>query len=257
VFESSIDTLVDVVKMQGPFDGIMGFSQGAALAAMICLDSAAKKATSKMVDAGNNECAEYVSKFPAELSNFKFAILFSGFCSKSSEHTKIYKKVKEMQQSDKAEYLEDCIIPTLHVIGNKSRVISRAMSAELLHLFGKKNAHDLQYPGGHFVPRGGINQKTGYLSFVAKMKKLCFEGKIEEVSGKLQNMAVKTQVSREDEGLQPALNLDTPSQDVDSEDAEFASPLVQSPTKEVGTESNITKPGEGADHPVIRAIQEL
>lgn len=253
-FESSIASLADVVRTKGPFDGIMGFSQGAALAAMICLDSAMKKALINLPD-DQKEAIAYKSLFPSELCSFKFAMLFSGFCSKSSRHKDIYIKAREMQESSKAQHFNDCVVPILNVIGNKSRIVKKQTSEKLSFLFGKSNTQELHYPGGHFVPKGGISHQTSYFNFIVKMKKLCY-GIVDEVSDQVKSLKINTAVS-DDAGKKIATKADiTTCTDVDSEGAEFASPLVQSPSKGMTTEQRC-KPGQGANHPVIRAIQDF
>jgi len=250
-FESSIDTLVDIVKAQGPFDGIMGFSQGAALAAMICLDSAVKKALAKFNDT-ESEGIQYQPQFPAELSSFKFAILFSGYCSKSSTHSKIYDKVREIRKLGKSNYLNDSMVPILNVIGDNSRIVRGLKGEKLSLVFGLKNTQEVHYDRGHYIPKGGINQQAGYFNFISRMKKICY-GELEQISANMQNLSVGKSVDDENEpNVKKNHNVD-----VDSEGAEFASPLLQSPSKEIDEENNRAKPGEGADHPVIRAIQNI
>ena len=88
-FEASITLVADTIRLHGPFHGIIGFSQGAALAAIICLQSALRKF--KKYDAGFGQNSDGYPKFPVELGDFKFAIFFSGFLSHSSQHSHIYK----------------------------------------------------------------------------------------------------------------------------------------------------------------------
>ena len=72
---------------------MIGFSQGAALTALISLQTAITR-VSKMetdIDFRTDNCLNNDKiHFPAELMEFKFAILFSGFRSHSSRHSHIY-----------------------------------------------------------------------------------------------------------------------------------------------------------------------
>ena len=83
----------EVVRLHGPFHGMIGFSQGSALAALICLQTAIRryKEIGNNVELGlQNQINEKNPQFPVELDVFKFAILFSGFRSHSSQHSYIY-----------------------------------------------------------------------------------------------------------------------------------------------------------------------
>ena len=74
------------VKENGPFDGVIGFSQGGSLTAMLCLMQ-----ESRIHDFG-----------------FKFAIIIAGFKSQCSPHDNIYSTIST--------------IPSLHVIGEGDQV---------------------------------------------------------------------------------------------------------------------------------------
>lgn len=221
-FEASVSKLVSTIQTEGPFDGIMGFSQGAALAGMICLDTIVSKVTVKLSDETNS--LSYDRLFPPELDAFKFAILFSGYCSNSSAHQKIYDQVNEIRKLDKGETLEDCMIPTLNVIGKSSRIVRKKDSEKLASLFGKKSAQNFYYGGGHYVPASRLTQKTAYFKFFSKMKRVCY-GDVEVAEG-IERMALTNQA------------------------AQGGNKIDQ------GNKSQVPKRGEGADHPVIRAIQD-
>ncbi|KAL3995376.1 Serine hydrolase (FSH1) family protein [Acanthocheilonema viteae] len=116
-FEESVQAIVDFVQKEGPFDGILGFSQGATLAFLL---SALKRKGDLNID-------------------FKFLILISGFLSRNPEH----QKLNEMAQSN---------IPCLHVYGKNDKVVSRELSAKLVELFDKDMVVVFEHPGGHMTP---------------------------------------------------------------------------------------------------------
>ncbi|XP_038151734.1 esterase OVCA2 isoform X2 [Cyprinodon tularosa] len=121
--EESIATVREAVKTQGPFDGVLGFSQGAAFVAMLC--------------------SLQEQKLEPDL-NFRFAILVAGFRSACEEHLKFYKAPLQ--------------IPSLHVFGLEDKVIPDNMSRELLSCF--QDPQVLIHPGGHFVPAAGAHRQT-------------------------------------------------------------------------------------------------
>ncbi|KAG9457766.1 hypothetical protein H6P81_002274 [Aristolochia fimbriata] len=115
-FEESYDYLKRVFVEQGPFDGILGFSQGAAVAAKLC---ARRKAN------GND-------------LQFRFAILCSGFALSSMDVK--YSSI-------------NC--PSLHVFGSDKghdRQISQGASMELSRLFEEGSSAVIEHQMGHIIP---------------------------------------------------------------------------------------------------------
>jgi len=121
------------------YDGVLAFSQGASLAAHLCL----------LQQNGNLG------------SNFKFCILVAGFVSRTMKHRELF---QAMQQSGQA-----ITIPTLHVFGDTDKVIEKDMSEDMLQFFASPDI--IRHPGGHFVPATG-EHKRGFPTFLEKMQKL-------------------------------------------------------------------------------------
>ncbi|XP_043910308.1 esterase OVCA2 isoform X2 [Protopterus annectens] len=130
--ESSLETIAKAMTEQGPFHGILGFSQGAALVAIVC-----------------------ALKQQGDLRfQFDFAMLFAGFKSLSSCHSLYYEK--------------PISVPTLLVFGETDRVIPAAMSEELVPHFVDPVV--LRHQLGHFVPTGAAQKKV-YIEFLEKFLK--------------------------------------------------------------------------------------
>ncbi|RNA06298.1 ovarian cancer-associated protein 2 -like [Brachionus plicatilis] len=119
-FEQSLEHLDKVFESQGPFDGILAFSQGACIGSILCQ-------ISKI-----NETSEHKFKN----IKFKFAILVAGFKSRQSQHDSYYEKKIQ--------------VPTLHIMGESDRVIPKEMSISLLDYFFEPKI--FEHSGGHFVP---------------------------------------------------------------------------------------------------------
>jgi len=114
-FEESLNVISETIENEGPFDGILAFSQGASFLSMIC----------SLRDMND-----------ARFQNFRFAILVAGFKSRQTSHKLYYEK---------------CItIPSFHIIGDTDAVIPREMSDDLLQHF--ENPLVLRHEGGHFIP---------------------------------------------------------------------------------------------------------
>ncbi|XP_047491263.1 esterase CG5412-like [Penaeus chinensis] len=116
-FEESVLAIERHVQSCGPFDGILGFSQGATMVGLLCGLKQQKKLN----------------------FDFKFAILFAGFCSRSQAHQEIYK--------------EQIILPSLHVIGETDQIIPIEEGERLTGHF--LNPTILRHKGGHHVPSSG------------------------------------------------------------------------------------------------------
>ncbi|XP_075760580.1 esterase OVCA2 [Pelodiscus sinensis] len=128
--EAALESVSRALAEQGPFDGLLGFSQGAALAAMVCA----------LQQRGD-------PRFPP----VRFAILVAGFASRAVPH--------------RAYYREPIALPSLHVLGETDRVIPAALGRQLAAHFVQPVV--LTHPGGHFVP-AAAPQKRAYLEFLAQ-----------------------------------------------------------------------------------------
>jgi predicted esterase len=120
-YEGWLDTknwLVSLFRQSARFDGVFGFSQGAAL-------------TSLLVGLRNSREAD------AGIS-FDFAMMVSGFASNDGSHADLYQR--------KAEYG----LPSVHIIGNSDFVVPGSHSDHLASFF--KDPMILRHSGGHVVP---------------------------------------------------------------------------------------------------------
>lgn len=115
-FDISLEYLQNFVHKEGPFDGILGFSQGAAMVALVC-------AQQRVLDIS---------------MNFRFAILCSGFALKSANCE---------------EGSINC--PSLHIFGNSQgndRQIDNRASRELSSLFDTGCSKIIEHEFGHIIP---------------------------------------------------------------------------------------------------------
>ncbi|XP_076820089.1 esterase OVCA2-like isoform X1 [Clavelina lepadiformis] len=127
-FKESLETVCQILKQDGPFDGIIAFSQGACLLSIIC---------------------SLKEKGDERFQNLKFAVFFAGFKSRQSQH--------------KCYYEVPITIPSLHVIGDTDQVIQKEMSDDLLDAFTNKTI--VRHTGGHFIPTAAP-QKNAYIEFM-------------------------------------------------------------------------------------------
>ncbi|KAJ7997399.1 hypothetical protein DPEC_G00228580 [Dallia pectoralis] len=130
--EESVEAVRAAVKDMGPFDGVLGFSQGAAVVAMLC-------------------ALQEHNKEPQ--FQFRFAILVAGFRSACTEHQLFYNASTPL------------VIPSLHVFGLEDQVIPDELSRELLPMFHEPQV--LTHPGGHFVPAASAHRQI-YKEFLER-----------------------------------------------------------------------------------------
>jgi len=135
VVEEALEKGVD----GAPFDGVLAFSQGAALAAHLCV----LQETGKLN------------------SSFKFCVLVAGFVSRTLQHREIFQAMQHSGHS--------VTIPTLQVFGDTDKVIEKEMSEDLVQFFASPDI--IRHAGGHFVPATGEHKK-GFNLFLEKMQKL-------------------------------------------------------------------------------------
>lgn len=116
--EQALQTVKDCVVKDGPFDGILGFSQGAGFAGALC-----------------NYIEELVPGHPP----FKFGIFYSGFRLKAPFNQHFYENKK-------------ITVPTMHVLGTLDTIVSEERTMALYELCDEKTRKLLKHPGGHYVP---------------------------------------------------------------------------------------------------------
>jgi predicted esterase len=114
------DWLIDLFDRQGPFDGVFGFSQGAALTGVL-----------PGLRAPDGKVSERTPLV------FDFAIMAGGFRSEAVEHRRLF-TVKEGYQ-----------LPSLHIMGSADTVVPIADSLTLARQFAAPTV--LEHGGGHVI----------------------------------------------------------------------------------------------------------
>ncbi|KAE8151891.1 serine hydrolase FSH [Aspergillus avenaceus] len=151
-----LSAVAKVLGEEGPFDGVIGFSQGAAVAAMVAalLETGRKDAFTFFADeaaasdgvaAGEGRAAGMA--FPESfvgLSHppFKFALCYSGFRSPGPRYRAFYERPAVQT-------------PILHVLGSLDAVVDDSRSRALIEACAGepgKEGKVVWHPGGHFLP---------------------------------------------------------------------------------------------------------
>ncbi|KAJ5613763.1 hypothetical protein N7528_007417 [Penicillium herquei] len=146
--EDGLASVAKVLKEEGPFDGVIGFSQGAAMAGMVAslLEPSRKEAFAHFAA---NEGEEKGLQFPASFSAagfshppLKFAVCYSGFRAPGARYRGFYENPSIQT-------------PLLHVLGTLDAVVDHSRSQALVDACAgdpEKEGNVVWHPGGHFVP---------------------------------------------------------------------------------------------------------
>ena len=133
----ALDSVASTLKASGPFDGVVGFSQGAALAAMVAslLESNRKNAFSP-------DGVQYPPSFES-LGHppLRFAVSISGYTA--------------MDPCYRAFYENGIRTPMLHIIGSIDNVVDEEHSLRLVercHVEDGKQPLVVRHFGGHVIP---------------------------------------------------------------------------------------------------------
>jgi hypothetical protein len=106
-----------LIETEGPFDGVLGFSQGAGLAGVLC---------------------QHIHKLHPSQPELSFAVFYSGFKITRPEHQHFY--------------ASKITTPTLHIVGSLDTVVSEERSIWLYEVCEPSQRVLISHPGGHFVP---------------------------------------------------------------------------------------------------------
>ncbi|CAF0783637.1 unnamed protein product [Didymodactylos carnosus] len=143
-FQESIEYVTNFIQSQTePFDGILGFSQGASFVTLLLLSLNSN----------------------SQLS-FRFVMLIASFKSGQTQHKDYYKN--------------QINIPSLHIIGKNDQVIPFKMSEDLANDCFKEPIN-FYHDGGHFIPTTS-EARLCYTEFLDKLQ-ISLAGKTIFISG--------------------------------------------------------------------------
>ncbi|KAM0326970.1 hypothetical protein ACHAQA_006091 [Verticillium albo-atrum] len=143
--KSALDFLDDVVEEQGPFDAILGFSQGASVACSYLL---------------------HLNQREGSCSPFRFALFFSsgGLSADSLELLELATSPSVTGSRQAEQYpatgsmaKQKLTIPSLHVYGNVDELKNDAL--EMMRLWDSGTAAAESHSGGHVIPRDALAVK--------------------------------------------------------------------------------------------------
>jgi predicted esterase len=138
--ELSLAALKKIVVEQGPFSGIIGFSQGAALAGMYTswCQSSADSAFVAAFEGGKHHSTRILADVLSEPLQppLDFAILLSGFCGTAEYYSDFY--------------LSSILTPSVHVNARFDTMVEHWQTSELIRAFEQPEV--VEHQGVHHVP---------------------------------------------------------------------------------------------------------
>jgi pimeloyl-ACP methyl ester carboxylesterase len=164
--------LEDYKTHHGPFDGVIGFSQGAILATMLCaleahrnlqtipdqVGTSPNSSPNSQVDEMNVPC----TSLPPISLGFRFGIFIGGGPPRDISFSQAY------SNPILSHSLPRIPLPSLHVYGEADSIIPPEKSQILANLY--ENPQLFRHPKGHIVP-GWKEAENIYNSFLNKFKK--------------------------------------------------------------------------------------
>ncbi|KAL4973736.1 serine hydrolase FSH [Aspergillus desertorum] len=169
--EDGLDAIAKVLGEEGPFDGVIGFSQGAAMAAMVASlleGERRREAFGRLASSSSSSSGTTIEGFPyppsfAKLDHpaMKFALCYSGFRSPGDRYKAFYESPPIQT-------------PILHVLGSMDAVVDERRSRSLVEACvgdPEREGKVVWHPGGHFLP-----SQRPYLDAAVRFIRECLEG---------------------------------------------------------------------------------
>ncbi|KAM0798344.1 serine hydrolase FSH, partial [Usnea florida] len=178
--EVGLAVVAECIRAEGPFDGVIGFSQGAALAAMVASLLQGRVRKEALDEAAEQDGGmPYPSSFLGDVDGFvqgplKFAVCYSGFRAPGRLYGGFYEPGIGAR--------------VLCVLGQVDGVVDEGRGRALVGVCEGGGGRVVVHPGGHFVPC----QKM-WLDAVVGFVRECVEGKgkeVAEVEEKVEDMDV-------------------------------------------------------------------
>lgn len=161
--DAGLERLAEVLDQDGPFDAVIGFSQGGAAAALVAslLEPGRREAFNSFKTIGGMGFPEAFVRDGESLVQrpMKFAVAYSGFGLVT--HSKL-----------QAFYSPKLSTPMFHVLGTLDTVVEEKRSLSLVEVCvegrGNQGAAPriVYHPGGHFVPGGQGQSVAALVAFI-------------------------------------------------------------------------------------------
>lgn len=167
--ETGCAKVAEVLVSDGPFDGVIGFSQGGALAGMVAslLEPGRREAFEKAQSDKSVNGMPYPAAFETSTgymseavhAPLKFAVSYSGFAA-------------TMEGAYRAFYEPKIQTPMLHFLGSVDTVVEERRSLRLVEACedgGREGRRVVYHPGGHFLPSSQKQYVGALVGFIREV----------------------------------------------------------------------------------------
>jgi fermentation-respiration switch protein FrsA (DUF1100 family) len=188
--EQGLATIAEVLQRDGPFDGVLGFSQGGAAAGMVAslLEDGRRQAFEVAQEKGGMRYPDSFTRdsgFIEEMVHppLKFAVSYSGFGASTNA---LYQ----------AFYTPKIKTAMLHFLGSVDTVVSEERSLRLVDacVDGRGKEGGVQrvvyHPGGHFLPSSQKQYVAALVTFIKEAVGEDRELKVDKVEERVEDMEV-------------------------------------------------------------------
>ena len=164
--EMGLSKIAETLREEGPFDGVLGFSQGGAAAGIVAslLESGRREAFEAAQNKGGMRYPDSFTQDSGFIEEaihppLKFAVSYSGFGASTNA---LYQ----------AFYVPKIKTPMLHFLGSVDTVVSEERSLRLVDACvdgrGKEGGVErvVYHPGGHFLPSSQRQYVAALVAFI-------------------------------------------------------------------------------------------
>jgi hypothetical protein len=168
-FERGLATVAETISSEGPFDGVIGFSQGGAAAGMVAalLEEGRREAFEASQSKGGIRFPDSFTRDSGYIEEgvqgpLKFAVSYSGFAASTNP---LYQAFYEPQIST----------PMMHFLGSLDTVVSEERSLRLVEACKDGKGKDggvqrvVYHPGGHFLPSSQKQYVAALVAFIREV----------------------------------------------------------------------------------------
>lgn len=138
-FEEGMLRVAETIEESGGVDGVIGFSQGGAMAALV---AAALEADARPIPEALAAEGSWARRLRAANAGkaLRFSVVYSGFVARDDDLQWLYEGGGGIQT------------PTLHFIGGLDTVVDEDRSRGLVDKCRQDRTRVIVHPGGHYVP---------------------------------------------------------------------------------------------------------
>ena len=177
-FEDGMAKLAETLATEGPFDGVIGFSQGACASAMVAslLEGPERRKSFEKFHSSNPNSIPFPTSFEKlDHPPLKFFIPYSGFAAPGERYQALYNP--------------HIMTPACHFLGSLDTLVDEAKARTLIDACGGEDKTQVVWhPGGHFLP-----SSKQYLNAASDFIKGCLQrdgGKQPPTEEKVEDMDV-------------------------------------------------------------------